>query len=360
MKSQTSNQRNVLYGLLLSLLTVACSLEQRSAESNPKVEVSLKDKQRGAHVFGRMDSTDFQFLAKDHVEWVTLVPYGYQEGIASSEVFHHRGDSARMQRRNERWLQQIKSTREAGYKVFVKPHIWMRTSADGKWRSDIYPADDESWEQWKLTYRHFILRYARLAEAAGAEMFCVGAELTRLTLEKPEYWRELITEVRTVFSGKLTYAANWYREFEGITFWDQLDYVGVQAYFPLCDHENPDVAKIAEGWKRHIPALEKIHLKSGRPVLFTELGYKSTPNSAQKPWEWMEYENMDEMKVSFETQSNCYRAFFQTIWPKHWFAGVHLWQYRSDFEALTKDLQFDFTPQGKPAEEVIKEGFKRK
>lgn len=360
MKNPLSSHKNALWWLVLSLLMLACSLEQRTAESKRTTGIAVKDKQRGAHVFGRIDSTDFQFLRNDHIKWVTLVPYGYQEGAESAEVFHHRGDSARMHRRNERWLQQIKPLRAEGFKVFVKPHIWMRASPDGKWRSDIYPADDARWEKWQATYRDFILRYAHLAEKAGAEMFCVGAELTRLTLEKPEYWRKLITEVRAVFSGQLTYAANWYQEYEGISFWDQLDYVGVQAYFPVSKRENPEVAEIAEGWNKHLPALEKIHLQSGRPILFTELGYKSTPNSAMKPWEWMEYENMDEMEISFETQSNCYRAFFETIWPQPWFAGVHLWQYRSDFNSLTKDLKFDFTPQGKPAEEVIKEGFKRK
>lgn len=360
MKIRSVIYSKVLYCLFVSGVIVGCSLEQRSAESGEKTKpIPDREKQRGAHVFGRIDTTNFQFLSRDQIEWVTLVPWGFQESIDSPEVLHHRGDSARIRRRNEHWVRQIKAFRNAGFKVFVKPHIWMDTPPEGKWRSDILPKGDAEWERWQSTYRNFILRYARLAEEAGAEMFCVGTELTRLTLEKPAYWQKLIVEVRTVFSGKLTYAANWYEEFEGIRFWEQLDYVGVQAYFPLADRESPDVSEIADGWNRHLPLLEKVHRLSGRPIVFTELGYKSTPNSAIKPWEWMDYAAADEMEVSFETQSNCYEAFYQVIWPQPWFAGVHLWQYRQDHEVHADEQIHDFTPQGKPAEEVIIRGFGR-
>lgn len=361
MNSQSPSVWNSLLVLLLSLFILSCSLEQRSAESRERnksaIPVSSSHKQRGAHVFGRIDSIDFQFLTQDHIEWVTLVPWGFQESINSSEVLHHRGDSARMKRRNTYWLRQIKAVRKAGFKVFVKPHIWMDTPPEGKWRSDIFPSDDEKWEQWKKTYRTFIFRYARLAEEAGVEMFCVGTELTRLTIEKPDYWKDLISEVREIYSGEVTYAANWYQEYEAITFWNELDYIGIQAYFPLVDHENPDVDAIIKGWSQYIPVLEGMHEKYNRRILFTELGYKSTPNSAMKPWEWMDHAHADEMAVSYETQTHCYEAFFKMVWSQPWFAGVHLWQYRQDHEVHADELIHDFTPQGKPAEEVITKGF---
>ncbi len=361
MKFRLRIYSNVLCCFFGSLLIVGCALEMRSTESGDKKgnEVSIpdKDKQRGAHVFGRIDTTNLQFLSRDHIEWVTLVPWGFQESIDSPEVLHHRGDSARIRRRNEHWIRQIRAVRNAGFKVFVKPHIWMDTPPDGKWRSDIFPKGEDNWKQWQTTYRNFILRYARLAEEAGAEMFCVGTELTRLTLEKPSFWQDLIVEIREVYSGKLTYAANWYEEYEGIKFWEQLDYVGVQAYFPLSDHESPDMSEIVAGWNQHLPVLEKVSRQSGRPILFTELGYKSTSNSAMKPWEWMDYADMDEMKVSYETQSYCYKAFFNSVWSLPWFAGVHLWQYRQDHEAHAHELTHDFTPQGKPAQLEIGRGF---
>ncbi len=356
---QNPSFKKFLSALGLSAVLLSCTIEKTSLEGGKIKSISHEEKQRGTHVFGRLDSTNFQFLINDNIQWITLVPWGFQEDIDSPEVFHHRGDSSRIKRRNMYWLRQIQRAREVGLKVFVKPHVWMHRPSSGKWRSDIFPVNEENWVLWQNSYREFIMRYAQLAEQAGAEMFCLGTEFTRLAIEKPEYWKALIEEVRSVYSGKLTYAANWYNEYEEITFWGDLDYVGIQAYFPLVDHENPELADISGGWDPHLRAMEKVHRRFGRNILFTELGYKSTPNSAMKPWEWMDHANTDQMEVSFKTQSNCYEAFFERVWIQPWFAGVHLWQYRSDFKTLTKDLEYDFTPQGKPAKGVIARGFQK-
>ena len=62
-------------------------------------------------------------------------------------------------------------------------------------------------------------------------MFSVGTELQIPALQREADWRQLIKDVRAVYSGKLIYSANWYEEYEGIKFWDALDAIGVQAYF---------------------------------------------------------------------------------------------------------------------------------
>jgi len=42
-----------------------------------------------------------------------------------------------------------------------------------------------------------------------------------------------------------------------------------------------------------------------------------------------------------------------------WFAGLHLWQWRGDGRNRRGRNHLDFTPQNKPAERVIAEGFKK-
>jgi len=319
--------------------------------------VSIEDKQRGVHVFGRLDATNLQPLVQTNVEWITLVPYAGQKDVDSPLVVHNRGDSLRLIRRNADWLEKIKIAKQAGFKVFVKPHIWLNEPSNGKWRSDIYPTSEENWEEWKKGYRAFIFRWADIAEQADAEMFCIGTEFTRLTVKKPEFWKALIQEVRGIYSGKIAYAANWYNEFEKITFWEDLDYIGVQAYFPLVNNEYPNVKEISKGWNKHLTNLESIHRKYNRPILFTEMGYKSTADSAIEPWDWIDYSSDLDKPISNETQANCYEAFFKTVWKKNWFAGVHIWQWRSDFEKGRGKNELDFTPQEKPAQTIIKKGF---
>lgn len=188
-------------------------------------------------------------------------------------------------------------------------------------------------------------------------MYCIGVEFSRLSTEKPEFWKELIRDVRSVYSGKITYSANWYDEFEKVEFWQELDYIGIQAYFPLASTNYPSVEELQNGWEQYLPEIESTHKKYNRKILFTEMGYRSTADGAIKPWEWMEYPANSDKIFSGETQANCYEAFFNTVWHKEWFAGVHIWQMRSDY--VIKDLHdnIDFTPQGKPAELIIAHGF---
>ena len=331
-----------------------------SCNAPQKTGVRVAEKQRGVHLFGRFGAGDLDFLRNDHVEWITLVPWATQRDFDSPEVRYYRRDSTEIARHDSMQLRRIALVHGAGYKVMLKPHVWINAPTPGTWRSDIYPSSEANWQTWRDSYREYILRYARLAERGDVELFCIGTEFTRLTTEYPEFWRELIVEVRAVYSGQLTYAANWYQEFDRIDFWDQLDLIGVQAYFPLVDKNNPSVEEISAGWARPLSELKRVSERYQRPVLFTELGYKSTSDSATKPWEWVEDPEASDRELSHETQANCYAAFFESVWVQTWFAGAHLWQFRPEpFGGYPTADNLDFTPQGKPAEEVITRGFTR-
>ena len=188
-------------------------------------------------------------------------------------------------------------------------------------------------------------------------MFCIGTEFTRLAIEKPEFWRSLIKDIRQVFTGKLIYAANWNDEYQKINFWDQLDFIGIQAYFPLSKNNNPNKDELISSWLKYIPEIDSIHNKFQKKILFTEMGYKSTIDAAIKPWNWLENTDDKHQFISLETQYLCYKSFFETIWNKDWFAGVHLWQIRTDYKLGMEKNSLDFSPQGKPAEKVIRSYF---
>ena len=47
----------------------------------------------------------------------------------------------------------------------------------------------------------------------------------------------------------------------------------------------------------------------GKPVLFTEVGYRSTADSAVEPWIWR-----SDAPVNNELQATLYEAMFQTFW----------------------------------------------
>lgn len=100
-------------------------------------------------------------------------------------------------------------------------------------------------------------------------------------------WRDLIHKLKTKYSGPVGYAAN-FDQYWGLSFWDALDYVGINAYFPLRNFASPATQDtLASGWSKVFSRIEK-HLKeadiSHHPVIFTELGYTRRVHTTLAPW----------------------------------------------------------------------------
>ena len=322
---------------------------------------TIDGKYRGVHLFGtrRLEFVDFDPLVKNNIEWIVLVPYGWQEDHRSTSI---RWQGRRRQSQAERdssMILLIEKARHKGIQTIIKPHIWLGRPSPDKWRSDIEFEKEEEWASWSKDYREWILHYARLSEALQLPLFCIGTELFQLVKTRPDFWRNLIRDIRKVYSGKLTYAANWHDEYEAVDFWGELDYIGIQAYFPLTNKQNPGTEDLVRGWKPHLKALQAFSKKYDKPILFTEIGYKSTPDAAIEPWQWANTVEGMYTKISNETQVNCYEAFFKAVWPEPWFAGALLWQWHARHYRDERDKDINFTPQNKPAENIIARWFNK-
>ena len=88
----------------------------------------------------------------------------------------------------------------------------------------------------------------------------------------------------------------------------------------LTDQDGPDLADLLAGWQTHLERIERLHTRFDKPVLFTELGYRSATFAASKPWEWPRPGESSD--TDLQLQAACYEAFFRTFWDKPWFAGV--------------------------------------
>lgn len=104
-------------------------------------------------------------------------------------------------------------------------------------------------------------------------------------------WRNTIKKVRKHFSGQLTYAAN-FDNYQNVSFWDDLDFIGINAYFKLrnwdIDSTQTDIyPELVNSWKtifNDIVAFQDSQ-RIDKPVLFTELGYIYRENCTLMPWE---------------------------------------------------------------------------
>ena len=315
-------------------------------------------KQRGMHVFDLNDDTlDLDILKRNNVEWVTFVPFIYQQNLYEPEL----GNRLRIGNREarlERLRRSFRLARKYGFHLMLKPHIWLTSDVEDGWRSDIQMKSQADWDTWFEEYRSYMLPFAELANEMEVEILCIGTELNQSVLDQPGQWLDLIRDIRKVYNGQLTYAANWSDDLATIPFWSELDHIGIQAYFPLAEGLDPDLEELEEGWEKHLNSLEELAETFDRPVLFTEIGYKSTRDAGHKPWEWSRVSSSIYKKISHKTQALCYQALFNTAWKKDWLSGIHIWEWKS--RGKSEGMNHGFTLEGKPALNVVARGFARK
>ncbi len=244
---------------------------------------------------------------------------------------------------------EIENLREAGFRVMLKPHIWIgghNLDLDN-WRNKIDFEDPIERKEWFSSYGKFILSEAALAEQTGVEILVVGTELVGMSKYTKE-WNALISDVRGIYSGKLAYAAEGMNA-KKIEFWGLLDYIGIDAYFPLSDKNNPTLKELVSGWNKYEPEIRELSQKFNKKVIFTEIGYKSVEGTTIKPWEWSK-----DGKASQEEQALAYEATSLVFRDKPYLAGVFVWKYFTDMNSYERgNIPLGFTPYGKKAEGVL-------
>lgn len=310
-------------------------------------------KQRGVcWVGGRQIVSDAEFasLVRNNIDWISQTPFAWQSNANDPDIrMNTNSDNGWWGESDAGISETTRLARKSNIKTLLKPHLWIR----GSWPGEVSMADETHWKTWFTNYQEFILHYAKLAEENKMEIFCIGTELA-IASSHEQQWRNLIAEIRKVYSGQLTYAANFNQEYLKVRFWDALDFIGIQAYFPLSQKNNPTAEEMTINWTEHLNAIEKIHKKFNKPVLFTEIGYRSTEDAAIEPWKWPQ-ENKGAIS-SAETQAKCYEAFFKSAWKKEWLAGAYFWKWYPHGSHSLQEI--DFTPQGKRAEKVLLENFR--
>jgi hypothetical protein len=319
------------------LLLVACAGSLASDPVDPHREV------RGVTVscqtWGREWGSDAMPAALDGIRavggnWVAIHPYA-RIGKDGSVRF-------RLPAAGEAppgWLSRpIAWAHARKMKILVKPHLAYWGSGFG-WRGEIAFAETKARARFFRDYEAWITRL--LSFCAEADAFCVGTELGGTASHEAE-WRRVIASSRRLYKGPLTYAANWDR-YAKVGFWDALDVIGIQAYFPLVGHERrPTDAELAAGWKRVTTEVSGFAARHKKDVVFTELGYDCSPQAALRPWK---PERSSQLRpAARDLQARCLKAALQAIAAEPKIVGSFLWKTfagpapREDFPCLRPGL----------------------
>jgi hypothetical protein len=296
-------------------------------------------------------------VAQEHIQEVVdlnanhaaVMPFGFIRDLISPEVKFNT-DSQWFGETKSGAKQYIEMLHKNKIAVMLKPQIWIWR---GEFTGNLKMNSEAEWQTLEQSYSDFILTYAKLAQEANVEILCIGTELEQFVVNRPEYWTKLILQIKEVYQGKLTYAANW-DEYKKVHFWKNLDYIGVDAYFPLSEDKSPTVEALKAGWQQWKIGLAQLATAEKKPILFTEYGYRSMDYTAKKPW----LVDRNDENVNLEAQVNATEAIIQEFWSEDWFAGGYVWKWFIDHKQSGGGKDNRFTPQNKPAEETLRQLYK--
>lgn len=314
--------------------------------------VKITDKVNGLSFVGTtapIGPANIKPMVDVRANYVTFIPFSYGK-FGSSNLVYKDISWQWWGERREGIEASCRLAQEQGLKVMIKPQVWFDF---GEFTGHFELSSDVAWQAFEKDYRAYIMEYAEVSEKYGLEMFCIGTELCKFVEQRPEFWQQLIKDVRRVYSGKLTYAANW-DSYPRAGFWKQLDYIGVDAYFPISDSKTPGLNDLVKGWKPVEQKLKSFSEKNGAAILFTEWGYRSTDYCAYEPWDYSK-----QSPYNPKAQANAYKAVFEALWEEDWFAGGFLWKWYPNHNKAGGEYNVKFTPQNKPAEQMIKEYFEK-
>jgi hypothetical protein len=275
-------------------------------------------------------------LGADTVE---IVVDARQENGTSTMIFLDQ----RLTPTAEQLVTLIKYARSKNLRVVLMPIVLLQNPRGDEWRGTLKP---ESWEDWFVSYREIIKHYAIIAETAGVDVLSVGSELVSAE-NKLDQWQRTIRMTRKIFKGKLTYSANW-DAYTRVTFWDQLDLVGMNSYYTLGDDAKVSVPEIVQRWKSIQRDLLAFQKKVKRPILFTEVGWCSLANAASEPWDY----TRTSLALDLDLQRKLYEGFFQAWHGKPELGGFMFWEWTTG-QGGPDDR--GYTPENKPAEKVLRE-----
>ncbi len=296
-------------------------------------------------VYGSGDLSDGEWVdavldfARDEcLDSVALAVYWVMDDLRSSSV--HPDPSVTPPDGDVRDF--IRRAHARGLRVVLKPSLYVLT---GDWVALADPADPDAWFDG---YSDFILGYASLAQEEGVEFLILETELSSLVGDPR--WVDLVGRVREIYGGLIGYAQPQGSPSDPSeilpSMAEVVDFVGVDAYYPL--NGSGDYRR---AWDEiHASRILPLRFLLGKPVVFTEIGYRNVEGADSAPWDFESPGPRDD-----GLQAELWRAFLEEEEPR--IDGFLYWAETRDEWLVGGDVGYSL--MGKPASAVLRRGLCR-
>lgn len=314
------------------------------AQASPRIAVPFVDAYRDGHALVLWGDPTPEDLARrlrrirqSGARSLSIPYFGCQSSIRSSDV------GACAVRLRTPAIEQARQARLAGFEsIYFIPIV---ATPDWQWRGFFDPVDVD---EWFRTYSIWIRGIAREASALGMTELVVASEMT-LLYRYESRWSRLLAEVRAEFPGALVMTVNWGDTEHG--FWSDADAIGVSAYYPLSQKDDPTQGELDHAWRARRDEFLALSRRWDRSIHLTEVGYASRSSAAKTPWAG---EPGDRVDVAL--QARCYEAFRKAWQAEPALVRANFWATEGQ-EASDTGSWLGFEPLGKPAEAVLRAFF---
>ncbi|WP_307471944.1 glycoside hydrolase family 113 [Paenibacillus harenae] len=289
---------------------------------------------RGTWTGEKADKSMELMASRLNVNWTAITLGAMQDHPQATEIRYTEEPTVT----DEEVRSAIRKAKELGLQVVLKPVV---NCANGTWRAHINFFDvdvpcEPKWSEWFASYTAFIVHYARIAEETGCEMLCIGCEMVQ-TDRREQEWRNLISEVRKVYSGIITYNCDKYQE-GNVKWWDAVDIISSSGYYPI------------DNWEEQLDRIERVVAAHNKPFFFMEAGCPSREGSPNLPNDWGLAGAPSE-----EAQRSFYEAMFSACDKRDWVGGFMLWDWPARlYEESDASANDDYCMFGKQAESTVR------
>lgn len=182
------------------------------------------------------------------------------------------------------------------------------------------------------TYKTQLLEVAKLSEKYGSPYMTIGVEMGIVVTDPKylKYWEDIISSIRQVYHGKLTYNSyvddknNFNTELDDLTFTHLIDMIGINLFPQTLDNGEMDgtYEQFYQEWKTDIvPGLQALATKLNKPVFISEFGITRLDGAGS-------HEFLGESPgtaIDLKEQADVFDAAFKAIFEGFDTEGILVW-----------------------------------
>jgi hypothetical protein len=233
----------------------------------------------------------------------------------------------------------IEHTRAKGIEPILKPHIDLMNSMPR------YLMKPTNMSRWIGFYKDILLRYIEISNTYGLNKIVIGTEINNIA-DCKEFHALIRDTLRHNYNGELLYASS-FDHFLSSSIWSEVDAIGVNAYFNLCQRDDCLQADLVQSWNYWLNIIDRISISKKKPVFITEIGYYSRDGCAINPGDWSKGGH-----INFDEQAQAYEALLCQAYAFNNIKGIFWWQW--ELNNLWENDSSDYTPNNKPAEQILR------